>query len=155
VPLRGLTLRVLEDTRTTTHRTKGPLRLAGAIPPKQWSVIEVKMELISWLENWYRSQCKFDWEQLKGIKIETLENPGWLIQIDLADTHLERFANDRVLVAEGTPPSAANGNAGGPEWMECKFEAGQFVGAGDPARLGQILKVFQHWVIEQEERLLE
>ena len=30
------------------------------------------------LQKWYKSQCNGDWEHSFGIKIETLDNPGWI-----------------------------------------------------------------------------
>ena len=47
------------------------------------------MNLISWLQNWYYQQCDGSWEHIEGIKIETLDNPGWLLDISLIDTKYE------------------------------------------------------------------
>jgi hypothetical protein len=41
------------------------------------------------LQKWYKSQCDGDWEHQFGIAIDTLDNPGWTIKIDLADTQWE------------------------------------------------------------------
>ena len=40
----------------------------------------------SLLSDWYESNCNDDWEHGYGVKIETLDNPGWLVQIDLFGT---------------------------------------------------------------------
>jgi len=29
------------------------------------------------IQDWYRRQCDGDWEHSYGVKIETLDNPGW------------------------------------------------------------------------------
>ncbi|GHB54781.1 hypothetical protein GCM10010331_48120 [Streptomyces xanthochromogenes] len=29
------------------------------------------------LQSWYSAQCNGDWEHEWGIKIDTLDNPGW------------------------------------------------------------------------------
>ena len=42
-----------------------------------------------WLMNWYAQQCDGDWEHENGIKIGTLDNPGWYIKIMLGGTELE------------------------------------------------------------------
>ncbi len=47
-----------------------------------------KIYMINWLENWYSSQCDGSWEHFYGIKIETLDNPGWAVEIDLCETEL-------------------------------------------------------------------
>lgn len=38
--------------------------------------------------NWFSSQCDGDWEHEYGIKIETVDNPGWVITIDITYTSL-------------------------------------------------------------------
>ena len=35
---------------------------------------------------WYRSQCDGDWEHQHGVRIGTLDNPGWSLDVDLAET---------------------------------------------------------------------
>ncbi|UCH44768.1 MAG: hypothetical protein JSV11_10785 [Nitrospiraceae bacterium] len=35
------------------------------------------------LNRWYINQCNGDWEHQYGIVIETLDNPGWRVKIDL------------------------------------------------------------------------
>jgi hypothetical protein len=41
------------------------------------------------LHHWYLAQCDGDWEHSNGISIETLDNPGWSVKIDLSDTRLD------------------------------------------------------------------
>ena len=47
------------------------------------------MDTIAWLQQWYIAQCDDEWEHEYGIKIETMDNPGWLVKIDLKYTTLE------------------------------------------------------------------
>jgi len=47
------------------------------------------MSTIAWLQQWYIAQCDDEWEHEYGIKIETMDNPGWLIKIDLKYTNME------------------------------------------------------------------
>ena len=56
------------------------------------------MDTLAWIENWYQSQCHGDWEHDYGIKIETLDNPGWRVVIDLAGTELEQLEVESGLV---------------------------------------------------------
>lgn len=35
------------------------------------------------LQDWYCSQCNGDWEHGYGVSIETLDNPGWSLKIEL------------------------------------------------------------------------
>jgi hypothetical protein len=40
------------------------------------------------LSIWYSKYCNEDWEHTYGIKIQTIDNPGWSLQISLAETPL-------------------------------------------------------------------
>jgi len=42
-----------------------------------------------WIQKWYKSQCNGDWEHEYGVKIETVDNSGWYVTINLMDTNLE------------------------------------------------------------------
>ena len=44
---------------------------------------------LSSLQRWYSSQCDGDWEHQLGVEITTLDNPGWLVRIELRHTPLE------------------------------------------------------------------
>jgi Immunity protein 53 len=41
------------------------------------------------LQQWYVTHCDGGWEHQYGIKIETVDNPGWKVTIDLTDTELQ------------------------------------------------------------------
>ncbi|MIL09984.1 rhodanese-related sulfurtransferase [Salmonella enterica subsp. enterica] len=41
------------------------------------------------IQDWYLSNCDGEWEHVYGFEIETLDNPGWRVTIDLTDTPLE------------------------------------------------------------------
>ena len=45
--------------------------------------------LFNLLQDWYLAQCNGDWEHEFGIKIDTLDNPGWSVVIDLLGTNYE------------------------------------------------------------------
>jgi hypothetical protein len=47
------------------------------------------MSSTSWLQTWFVEQCDGQWEHIYGVRIETLGNPGWSVEIDLAETALE------------------------------------------------------------------
>lgn len=50
------------------------------------------------LQDWYASNCDGDWEHSSGIKVESLDNPGWLIRLDILGTWAEGRVLDRVIV---------------------------------------------------------
>ena len=88
------------------------------------------------LSAWYRSQCNGDWEHSFGVTIDTLDNPGWRIKIDLTGTNLEAKAFQPV--ERGDPNSDLS-------WIVCKVEAKQFVGAGGAGDLAELLESFLSW----------
>jgi hypothetical protein len=55
-----------------------------------------KSETLSGLQDWYARQCDGDWEHQFGISIESLDNPGWPIRIDLHGTALAERASERA-----------------------------------------------------------
>ncbi|MBA2941972.1 immunity 53 family protein [Paenibacillus sp. CGMCC 1.16610] len=93
------------------------------------------MNLIEWLEDWYLSQCDGDWEHCYGLKIETLDNPGWSVKINLQETTLENKSFES-LVNERTEH----------DWIHCRLKEGYFEGFGGPKNLGEILLIFKDWV---------
>ncbi|MFJ5673999.1 Imm53 family immunity protein [Streptomyces sp. NPDC093097] len=65
----------------------------------------VPLDPLSSLTAWYTCQCDGDWEHEYGIRIETLGNPGWSVEI-------ERAAKARELPAEPSSGSLAHGLRG-------------------------------------------
>jgi disulfide oxidoreductase YuzD len=94
--------------------------------------------LISWLENWFLSNCNNDWEHSYGITIETTDNPGWYIKIDLKNTSLENEEREYILTEK-------NEN----DWYGIKVENAEFVASGDPSKLSLLLNIFKKMVEEK------
>ena len=94
------------------------------------------MSLIRWLEEWYRLQCNGHWEHLFGVKIDTLDNPGWSVTIDLEDTELENKNFDEYRLINNEDE----------DWIICRVKDGRFEGDGDPSKLEEIIRRFKEWV---------
>ncbi len=60
------------------------------------------------------AQCDGEWEHDYGIKIETLDNPGWLVSIDLLGTDLEDKSFPTIAQGVG-----AKSNPRSPTWIHC------------------------------------
>jgi hypothetical protein len=63
-----------------------------------------------------------------------------LVRIDLTGTPWENRAFPRL--KKGIDD---NGNPVAPYWLHCFTQEKMFLGAGDPARLGELLKIFLNW----------
>lgn len=100
------------------------------------------MNLITWLCEWYKSKCDGKWEYNFGIKIGTLDNPGWLIDIDLNNTDLidEQFNKIQILIYDNN-------------WIYCNVENEIFKGRGGVDKLEDILNIFSEWVTKDNLKL--
>jgi Immunity protein 53 len=86
------------------------------------------------LEEWYSSHCNGDWEHQYGIVIDSLDNPGWRITIDLAGTKGENKALDRMKLER-------TGN----DWLQYWIENRKFNAACGPKNLSEIIDIFCDW----------
>ena len=85
------------------------------------------------LTNWYRSQPLASGSSPGGsrVRIETLDNPGWLIKIQLAGTGLEK----RPFAAVGIERAED-------DWISCAVKDSVFTAAGGPNNLEELLTTF-------------
>jgi hypothetical protein len=74
------------------------------------------------LQTWYHAQCDDEWEHSFGVAIETLDNPGWSVRVDLVGTVLadRPFVDVEQLESDET-------------WLRCSVGANEF---GDTAGQG-------------------
>jgi elongation factor P hydroxylase len=96
--------------------------------------------LITWLQNWFQSNCNSDWEHGSAITIQSLDNPGWSICIDLESTDMEN-ENFESIAIERTED----------DWIHCKVEGFFFKGACGSLNLSEVLEIFQTWVISRQD----
>ena len=78
--------------------------------------------------------CDGDWEHCYGVKIDTSDNPGWIVEIDIIDTPLENKPFDTIHYGETDH-----------DYLICKIENGKFEGFGDVTKLENILNCFLNW----------
>jgi hypothetical protein len=96
---------------------------------------------LSRLQRWYSAQCDGDWEHGLGVRIESLDNPGWMVSIHLAGTPLETTEFPEVRKIEDER-----------EWVDCRVVGGEFHGAGGPHMLGAIIEIFVQWAEDAGQR---
>jgi len=88
------------------------------------------------LMTWFASQCDGTWEHQKGISIETTDNPGWWVKIDI----------QRQLSGLPDFQRFSLGTQSSDDWIVAYVEEGVFNGAGSPSNLGKVLTIFLCWV---------
>jgi hypothetical protein len=91
---------------------------------------------LRWLMEWYASQCNGNWEHQFGVRLETLDNPGWRLEIDLEGTKLEGRQFKQV---EHNLMSDVS-------WLICKLENMKFIARCGPRDLSSVIAIFSAWV---------
>jgi hypothetical protein len=92
------------------------------------------MDNIKWLSDWYKSNCDGDWEHTYGVLIETLDNPGWKIKIELTDSRYEGIEFSTEL------------NNGEDDWYQVKCDGLSYEGYGDPDKLDVLINLFRQQI---------
>lgn len=101
------------------------------------------MNALTRLQAWYSSQCDGEWEHTSGVSIQSCDNPGWWVKINLTGTALQSRAFTEI--ADGVD---AGRRPLGSRWLSCYREDGTWHGAGDETKLERILEVFLAWAEE-------
>ncbi|WP_354697210.1 hypothetical protein DSM112329_02838 [Paraconexibacter sp. AEG42_29] len=88
------------------------------------------------LQAWYVEQCDGEWEHEFGIEIDTLDNPGWRVEVQVKGTALENEPFSRTEVHRSEH-----------DWVVCwtDTERGVFHAACGPRNLNEALPSFLHW----------
>ena len=95
--------------------------------------MQEKSESLQWLVNWYRSRCDGVWEHSYGVTIETIDNPGWSVLIEVSETpieNLELIFNSKQVGDED-------------DWYGYSVKETVFKGVGDPTKLDVLIAAFR------------
>ena len=93
------------------------------------------MDVLDWLARWYEAQCDGDWEHGFGPAINTIDNPGWSVRINLAGTDCDGRVLERI----------THNYEHETDWWACWTEGNAFHGAGGPLQLRSLLEAFRGW----------
>ncbi len=98
--------------------------------------------ILIWIQEWYSKNCDGLWEHSYGVEINTLDNPGWSVKIDLAETEWENISIEYKLTDNGED-----------DWYAYSVKDKLFSGAGDCNKLEKLLNIFRG-VVEGRSDLL-
>lgn len=98
------------------------------------------MEILEWIQNWFKENCDGNWEQGEGIQITIVDNPGWEVEIDISNTSVANINLDWILNANGAQ-----------DWYGVKIENKVFYASGDPSKLGFLLGLFRQMIEKFED----
>ena len=105
------------------------------------SVHRISESALTRLQNWYSSQCDEDWEHSHGVKIDTLDNPGWMLTIDLVDTELASRSMQREIVQRTKE-----------NWIQREIGDGKYLACGGPHNLEEMVEAFLSFAEDQKHR---
>ena len=94
-------------------------------------------DLLTRIQNWYKTNCDGDWEHSYGFSITTLDNPGWTVRIDLEDTALEKLDFSRSYQNEEKEQ----------DWFFIKTEKKVLDINCGPSNLNQVFSIFLDEII--------
>ena len=94
---------------------------------------------MSWLQQWFQSQCDGDWEHEFGITLQTVDNPGWYLTINLIGTELEGVSFQNIQEDKDDV-----------NWYFCLVRNNVFEASCGPCNLDIILRIFRSWVEKRE-----
>jgi hypothetical protein len=94
----------------------------------------VSKDALAKLQRWYLDQCDDEWEHAYGITIETLDNPGWRLRIDLADTRLSDRDYERAEMHRTDD-----------DWVVSWREEQRWCAACGPLNLDEAVAAFLDW----------
>jgi hypothetical protein len=97
-------------------------------------------EPLAWLAGWYQSHCDGDWEHQNGIRIGTLDNPGWWLDVDLGETkHAGRVRSQELIQRSEN------------DWVFLEVKDNRFRARGGPGNLAELIGLFATFVEQGSE----
>ena len=93
------------------------------------------MSILKWLEEWYESNCDGDWEHQFGLSLNTLDNPGWCLRLDLNYTLFEDVIFPEVLIDRSEY-----------DWVRCIKKGSSIECTGGSKNLEEMLSIVKKWM---------
>lgn len=95
------------------------------------NIRRINNSALSRLQEWYSDQCDEDWEHSYGVKIDTLDNPGWMLTIDLNDTGLSGSLMRREIIQRTEQ-----------DWIQREIADEKYVACGGAYNLEEMIEAF-------------
>ena len=87
------------------------------------------MDSLTRLQSWYAARSDGEWEHEFGARIETIDNPGWSVTIDLQGTAQSAYVVDRLNLERSET-----------DWVHLWKADLQLKGVCGPENLGELLE---------------
>lgn len=106
----------------------------GVAPKSRTIVRDLEMDATLWLQNVLLSLCDGEWEHGSGIRLETLDNPGWAIFVGVEGTDLEGKAFQPISVRRTET-----------DWIDCRIEGTVFRAFCGASNLDEMIQILRDW----------
>ncbi|WP_282178447.1 immunity 53 family protein [Maribacter stanieri] len=93
------------------------------------------MDILDWIQDWFKDNCDGDWEHGEVIQITTIDNPGWEVEIDISNTSIASMNLDWILNETSKQ-----------DWYGVKIADQKFTAAGDIGKLKFLLGLFKEMI---------
>ena len=91
-------------------------------------------EVTKRLQSWYAAMCDGSWEHQHGVRIDTIDNPGWLVRIDINGTGVKGKSFEAISIHRTDA-----------DWIRCEIKGDTYEGVGGASNLTELLDVFLQW----------
>ena len=95
-------------------------------------------ELLEFFSEWIFRNCDGLWEHSYGMKIESLDNPGFFVEFDIFKTNMEKINFQEVIWESSSDPDS--------DWLECRVEGSKWRSACSVNNLSRVISIFKNWV---------
>ena len=85
-------------------------------------------------EKWFTARCDGEWEQHYGVRIDSLDNPGWTLEIDLEGTPAQSRCLARTMIQRGEN-----------DWIHYWVERKRFQARVGIGNLDEAIRIFVDW----------
>jgi len=109
-----------------------------------WRLVPMSDDNLIWLTQCYLAECNDDWEHSFGVKIDTLDNPGWTSEIDLREMDLQ--GRPFTKLEHGNPASDLEEWRSLGSWWVAEVRGDSFKASCGPLDLPAVLQLFRQWV---------
>lgn len=97
------------------------------------------MEILDWIQHWFKNNCDGEWEHNEIIQITNIKNPGWEVEIDISKTSVAKLEVKWILNENSKQ-----------DWYGVKIENQKFTAAGDISKLNFLLNLFKDMIEKVE-----
>jgi hypothetical protein len=89
--------------------------------------------------SWYEKQCDGNWEHDYGLSIESMDNPGWAVKIQLNETELD---NKPFPTLESKDFRRLADDSDGTPWYQIQVQNNVFIAYCSPGKLEFVISIF-------------